>query len=108
MRFVSSLARWIPILVCFAAHAWKPCPESLLEEELTEAWTAPVLAETRHTVAQQSGQAMVQSTAAADTRPQSLSNLAAPQEEGATAESQDGNTSLTDDGASHRAALRAV
>ena len=35
-------------------------------------------------------------------------NLAAPQEEEATAESQDGNTSLADDGAARRIDLRAV
>ena len=70
--------------------------------------TALVPAETLHTVAQKSGKAALQSIAAADNQPQSLSDLAAPQEEEATAESQDGNTSLADDGASHRAALRAV
>ena len=70
--------------------------------------TAPVPAETPHTVAQKSGKAVVQSTAAADNQPQSLGNLPAPQEEEATAESQDGNTSLADDGSSRRAALRAV
>ena len=85
-----------------------PALRAYRSEDLTEAWTALVPAETLYTVAQKSGKAVVQSTAATDNQPQSLSNLAAPQEEEATAESQDGNTSLADDGAPHRTALRAV
>ena len=68
-----------------------PALRAYWEEDLTEAWTAPVPAETLYTVAQKSGKAVVQSTAAADNQPQLLSNLTAPQEEEAAAESQDGN-----------------